>query len=93
MSIPKLCMSRSICSFGSCIDDDGRVTTTEQMLSAVPAIQRCLLICGIVYRLEGSNTNILRIRLSQSAVQIANVNFDANVKVPKNVYFNKHLYS
>jgi len=59
-------MSRSICSFGSWIDDDGRVTTTEQTLSAVPAIQRCRLICGMVYRLEGSNTSILRMRLSQS---------------------------
>jgi len=57
-------------------DEDGRVTMTEQMLSAVPAIQRCRLICGMVYRLEGSNTSILRIRLSQSAIKEIDLEID-----------------
>lgn len=68
--MPKLCISRSICSLGSCIDGDDLVIMAEQTVSAEPAIQRCLFICGIVYRFAGSKTNILRIRLSQSMKKI-----------------------
>lgn len=70
ISMPKLCISRRICSFGSWIDDDGLVTIIEQIVSADPAIQRCLFICGMVYRFAGSRTNILRIKLSQSVIKV-----------------------
>lgn len=70
MSMPKLCISRSICSFGSWMDeDDDLVIIIEQIVSADPAIQRCLFICGMVYRFAGSRTNILRIKLSQSIIK------------------------
>ena len=70
MSMPKLCISRSICSFGSWMDeDDDLVIIIEQIVSADPAIHRCLFICGMVYRFVGSRTSILRIKLSQSAIK------------------------
>lgn len=52
---------------------DGLVMIIEQMVSADPAIQWCLFICGMVYRFAGSKTNILRIKLSQSGIKVQGV--------------------
>lgn len=100
MSMPKLSISRSTCSFGSCMDDDDDlVIITEQIVSADPAIQRCLFICGMVYRFAGSRTNILRIKLSQSITKNETIFFLYFNKIKhseflnKIINFKKYLYS
>lgn len=70
MSMPSPDISRSTCSFGSEYEERLKLllfsdrNATESTISA--NIQRCCLICGIVYRRCGSNTNIFLIRDSQS---------------------------
>ena len=63
-SIPRLCISRNICSLGSAPCCSPPVLGSS--LGASATIQRCLLICSTLYRLLGSSTNILRIKDSQS---------------------------
>jgi hypothetical protein len=65
-SIPRLCISRNICSLGSapCCSPPALGSS----LGASATIQRCLLICSTLYRLLGSSTNILRIKDSQSVM-------------------------
>lgn len=75
-SMPKLCISRRTCSFGSwlwCATWAGLLIGSEATEGAVYGsvdIHLCFLICSIVYRFIGSKTSIFRIRDSHSMTKI-----------------------